>query len=282
MEVDKKSIIGKIRPVATAKNVESIDHSMERRTDVRDLKSLHAWNKMKKIGKEEGIPFTNLGEYYIARAIDVLEQWHSKPREGYHITDFVMCPREKVFRVVDRRPIGAKNVGIYSVGKAMHEATQLLFKSDKRMFEIEKYVELEDTDLYIQGSVDIYDRRRNVPLEFKTTRAADIKGPKSFHVEQIKSYMSLLEADQGYIIYQLLMHFGEMPLRYFKITMDAQQRQAQRDKLVNEARSLKKAMEAEDPSLARSINNDPSLNWMCKDCPYSVECKRIENTAVAA
>jgi hypothetical protein len=34
------------------------------------------------------------------------------------------------------------------------------------MFEIEKYVEIEEAGPYIQGSVDIYDRRRNIPLEF--------------------------------------------------------------------------------------------------------------------
>ena len=93
-----------------------------------------------------------------------------------------------MFREIDRVPIDAKTVSIYSAGKATHEAVQLLYRSDKRTFEIEKYVEHED----IQGSVDIYDRRRNTPLEFKTTRASDIKEPKNFHVEQLKYYMSML------------------------------------------------------------------------------------------
>lgn len=79
----------------------------------------------------------------------------------------------------------------------MHEAIQLLFLSDKRTFEREKYIEFED----IQGSVDIYDRRRNIPLEFKTTKASDIRGPKSFHLEQLKYYMSILGAEEGYMIY---------------------------------------------------------------------------------
>ena len=125
----------------------------------------------------------DLGMYYIERAIDAMEQWHSRPREGYHVTDVVMCPRQKVFREIDRRPIDAKTVSIYAVGKATHEAYQSLYRSDRRTFEIEKYVEIEDVGLYIQGSVDIYDRKRNIPLEFKTTRSSDIKEPKKFHVE---------------------------------------------------------------------------------------------------
>ena len=82
---------------------------------------------------------------------EAMEEWASKPREGYHVTDVCLCPRQKVFREIDRRPIDAKTVAIYSAGKAIHEAIQLLFRSNKRTFEIEKYVEYQD----IQGSVDL-------------------------------------------------------------------------------------------------------------------------------
>lgn len=194
------------------------------------------------------------------------------------MTDVVMCPRQRVYREIDRLPIDAKTVSIYSAGKAIHEAIQLLFLADKRTFEREKYVEYED----IQGSVDIYDRRRNIPLEFKTTRASDIREPKSFHVEQLMYYMSILGAEEGYMMYQLLMHFEETPFKSFRVTMNAQQRQAQREKLVTEINSLKKAMEAGDPSTARSVEKDPSMNWLCRDCPYLEDCKKIQQAVTAA
>jgi hypothetical protein len=222
--------------------------------------------------EQEGIP------NYIALMQEAMEERYSKPREGYHVSDVTLCPRLKVFQRIDRRPIGAKTVSIYSAGKAIHEAVQWLFLSDKRTFEREKYVEFED----IQGSVDIFDRRRNIPVEFKTTRASDIKEPKSFHVEQLKYYIAMLGASQGIVLYQLLMHFGNTPFRTFHILMNPQQRKDQRDKLVKEVNSLKRAMEAGDPSLARSVRQDPDLNWMCKDCPYSIECKRIESVTAAA
>jgi CRISPR/Cas system-associated exonuclease Cas4 (RecB family) len=220
----------------------------------------------------------DLGGHYIACTIDAMEKWHSKPREGNHVTDVVMCPRQRVYREIDRLPIDAKTVGIYSAGKAIHEAIQLLFMSDKRTFEREKYIEYED----IQGSVDVYDRRRNIPLEFKTTRASDIKEPKSFHVEQLKYYMSILDAEQGYMLYQLLMHFGDTPFKAFKITMNALERRNQRKKLVTEINSLKKAIEKGNPSMARSVEKDPSLNWLCKDCPYLTDCKKIQQGATGA
>jgi hypothetical protein len=215
---------------------------------------------------------------YIDLMKEKMEEWYSKPRDGYHVTDVCLCPRQKVFREIDRRPIDAKTVSIYSAGKAIHEAIQWLFLSDKRTFEREKYVELED----IQGSIDIYDRKRNTPLEFKTTRASDIKEPKSFHVDQLKYYMAMIEARQGIVLYQLLMHFGNTPFKAFPITMNAQERKDQRDKLVKEVNSLKRAMEAGDPSLARSVDKDSSLNWLCKDCPYLIDCKSIQQAAAVA
>jgi CRISPR/Cas system-associated exonuclease Cas4 (RecB family) len=226
----------------------------------------------------EGERLRDLGDYYIGRMQEAMEDWYSKPRDGRHVTDVVMCPRQRVYREIDRLPIGAKTVSIYSTGKAMHEAIQLLFLSDKRTFEKEKYVEYDD----IQGSVDIYDRRRNTPLEFKTTRASDIKEPKSFHVEQLKYYMAMLEASEGYVLYQLLMHFGETPFKAFRITMNAQERRDQRKKLVTEINSLKRAMESGEPSMARSVEKDPTLNWLCKDCPYLADCKGIQQAAAGA
>jgi len=81
---------------------------------------------------------------YIGIMKESMEEWYSKPREGYHVSDVTLCPRMKVFQRIDRRPIGAKTVSIYSAGKAIHEAIQWLFLSNKRTFEREKYVEFED------------------------------------------------------------------------------------------------------------------------------------------
>jgi hypothetical protein len=94
--------------------------------------------------------------------------------------------------------------------------------------------------------------------------------------------MAILDAPEGYMIYQLLMHFGKTPFKAFRITMDAQERRNQREKLVTEINSLKRAMENRDPSIARSVEKDSSLNWLCKDCPYLVDCKRIQQAAAGA
>ena len=64
--------------------------------------------------------------------------------------------------------------------------------------------------------------------------------------------------------------------------LNAQERKEQLDKLVEEAESLKRALLARDPSLARPVYADPKLNWLCRECPYQVKCRRIQEAAAAA
>ena len=91
----------------------------------------------------------------------------------------------------------------------------------------------------------------------------------------------MLGAEEGYMIYQLLMHFEETPFKVFRITMNTEERKEQREKLVKEINSLKRAMEERDPSLARSVEKDPALNWLCKGCPYLADCKKIQQGPAA-
>jgi hypothetical protein len=45
---------------------------------------------------------------------------------------------------------------------------------------------------------------------------------------------------------------------------------------------LQVALEARDPSLAKPVYDDPKLNWLCRECPYQVNCKRMQNAVAAA
>lgn len=220
----------------------------------------------------------DLGEEYIARLRVALNEILSKPRNGTHVTDLVLCSRLRVFREIYPLPITAKALSIFTTGMAIHGVAQWMYLRDSRRFEREKHLEFRG----VMGSVDVLDKIRNIPLEFKTSRASSISQPKPWHVQQLKYYMAMLNASQGYILYQLLMHFGNTPFKSYKITMSAQERKDQLDKLVDEADSLKGALLARDPSLAKPVYDDPSLNWLCKECPYQVNCKRMQDAAAAA
>lgn len=111
-------------------------------------------------------------------------------------------------------------------------------------FEVEKYVEYEG----IEGSVDVYDKKKNEPLEFKTARAATVNQPKSFHLEQLMYYMAMLDVSVGQIIYQCLLQYGGNPFLSFEITMTENEKVQQFTKLKEEIVSLQRAIELKDPS----------------------------------
>jgi CRISPR/Cas system-associated exonuclease Cas4 (RecB family) len=214
---------------------------------------------------------------YIAMMREAMEEWYSRPRTGWHVSDIVLCPRQRVFKEIDPQPITDKDLNMYSSGRAIHEAVQSLFKSNPRRFEVEKYVEYND----IEGSIDIYDKKKNSPIEFKTSRSTNIDKPRSFQVEQLRYYMAMHDSSMGYMMYQCLMQFGGSPWRQFKITMNENQRNEQLKKLVREVTSLQRAIKEEDPSLARDVYSDKELNWLCRECPYATECERMRAAAVA-
>jgi hypothetical protein len=207
---------------------------------------------------------------YIGLMKEVMEEWYSKPRQGHHVSDVTLCPRQKVFREIDPVQITDNELNMYSPGRAIHEAVQFLFRSMRNRFEIEKYVEHEN----IEGSVDIYDRKKNVPIEFKTVRSDHVDQPRSFQVEQLKYYMSMLDSSTGYMLYQCLMNFEDKPWRIFKVTMNKQERKEQLSKLVTETESLRAAKKTKDPSLARHVYYDKNLSWLCKSCPIPTNVRR--------
>jgi hypothetical protein len=192
---------------------------------------------------------------YIAMMRETMEQWYSKPRDGWHVTDIALCPRQRIFKQIDPLHITDKELNMYSSGRAIHEAVQWLFMSNPRRFEKEKYVEYND----IQGSIDIFDKKKNTPIEFKSLRSSNIDKPKNFQEEQLRYYMAMQNSPIGYMVYQCLMHFGTSPWRIFKVTMTEQERKGQLEKLVRETRFLQDALKASDPSLARGVYSDKEL-----------------------
>ena len=217
-------------------------------------------------------------EDYLKLLRGTLRDWYSKPRDGWHVTDIVMCPRQRVFQQLNPTPPTDREVNMYSSGKSTHEAIQKLFMSNRMRFEVEKYVEYEG----IQGSIDIFDKKKKKPVEFKTLRSATINEPKSFHIEQLMYYMAMLDVSIGQIIYQCLLQFGVNPFVGFEITMTEKERKNQLEKLEKEIKSLQLAMNMKDPGLARGVYSDSGMKWLCKDCPYSKSCERIQSATSSA
>jgi len=124
-------------------------------------------------------------EDYLQIALDAARKSFSEARDIGHVSDVLMCPRQKVFENLDdNKPlISDKKLANFTAGKAIHSVLQSFYTNNKRRFDREKWVEYND----IVGHVDIYDKRNNVPIEFKTyTGEYPRTKPLAYNEEQLK------------------------------------------------------------------------------------------------
>lgn len=197
-------------------------------------------------------------------------------RSGIHVSDLTMCIRKTILRKMNPTPITPRELNFFTSGRAIHDAIQTIAKVNEGMFEIEKEVSLHmgDSTGIIQGHVDLYDIKNNVPIECKSSRTKEMKTPKKFHVDQLKYYMAMLDADNGKLFYQCLMHFDDHPFFEFEITMDKDERVAKLELMKALGDVYKRNLDAKTPFNVAGVMDDPDLNWLCKSCPYLEQCKK--------
>jgi hypothetical protein len=53
-------------------------------------------------------------EDYIAMMREAMKEWYSRPRTGWHVSDIVLCPRQRVFKEIDSLPITDKDLNFFS------------------------------------------------------------------------------------------------------------------------------------------------------------------------
>ncbi len=190
-----------------------------------------------------------------------------------HVSDCLMCGRLKVFENLDESPtpISDKKLGYFTSGKSIHSILQSLFRANRGRFECEKYVEY----MGIEGHVDIWDKRKNIPIEFKTYRGSNLLNePIGYNLTQLKFYMAMLDSPTGYLIYQYLNKVDSTVFKQFKIEMDQWERKEWLGKLVEKMTSIKNAIKVKDPSLVDGVWHN-ELSWLCYDCPYLAPCKEM-------
>ncbi len=203
---------------------------------------------------------------------------YNKQREGIHVSDLTLCPREACFRALEPKdedgiPIDKtkratmRDVSNFSSGKAIHEAIQLL-ASYFPEYEIEKEVKYGD----IIGHIDLFDKSNHIPIEAKSARKPTMDEPQASYLKQLEAYMALTNADTGIILVQLLQHFKDKPFVEFYHHMTEEQRKAVLSQLQQDAIILKVGMIEKDPGLVRHIADDDKLNWKCNYCKWFNPC----------
>lgn len=186
-----------------------------------------------------------------------------------YIKDLALCHRKKVFRIIDPIPMTDTELFNYVNGIANHEIIQRLFMMHPDRFRSEMHV----TYMNVKGKIDVYDKWFNTVIDIKVSKSQKLMlKPLKFHEEQLKSYMAIIDADDGQLLYQLNNFRSYLP---FSLHMNSDQRREQLTKLESQADLLHKAIEERDPSIAKCIYDDDDLNWMCYKCQYLQRCKEM-------
>jgi len=200
---------------------------------------------------------------------DALYEEYNQTREGIHVSDITLCPREACFRKLDPKPLTNTDLSFFTSGKAIHEALQSLIKKYPDRFELEKEVKVGD----IVGHIDIFDKTYHIPIEAKSARVKTMEEPKAHYLKQLEAYMAMTNSDTGIILVQCLLNYEEKPFLEFEHHMTKEQRHNTMRQLELDAMQLKAGTANMDPSLVRHINYDLTLNWKCRYCPYAKPCE---------
>jgi CRISPR/Cas system-associated exonuclease Cas4 (RecB family) len=202
---------------------------------------------------------------------NALYEEYDVKREGVHVSDITFCPRKTCYQKIDPLPLNNKQLNFFTSGKSIHAALESLVRKYPHRYEMEKEVKLDG----IEAHIDIYDNELKMPIEAKSARSAKMDTPKAHYISQLEAYMAMTDSDTGLLLVQLLMHFEDRPFVEFVHHMTKEQRQKKLELMKADAVLLKEAIARKAPAMIRHIAYDENLNWLCKSCPYAVECEKL-------
>jgi CRISPR/Cas system-associated exonuclease Cas4 (RecB family) len=203
---------------------------------------------------------------------DILFKKYSAKRTGIHVSDLVFCPRKIAFEKILDKKVGYKELSYFFFGGKFHTEAQLLSEVKPSNYTTEKEFIYND----IVAHVDIYDETNDIVYEIKTVRDWSWKGPKSHNIAQIKAYLAVSGAKQGFLWYLLLNVTGSNPFRLVEVTITPAEKEEILQKLDEDAENLRASLAFSDVKYARHIRDNPDFNWLCKTCPYWNQCIKAD------
>ncbi len=244
---------------------------------------------------------------------DALAKKYGEDRPDIHVSDLTLCPRETCFKKMQPKPMTLRELMYFTSGEAIHGCIEGLVTEFPSKYESDKYTKEGDNRIWYKDLIvctpDLMNKDAEIIYELKSTRDFKCEEPKLHHLRQLLSYMAIHGKKIGYVKYELLDPYkvkmtkialqkkGELKTNYdptvnpfpkWRITMDAADTQMYLDWLEREAISLKNAILAKDPHLARHIAYDAEfidekgINWKCRSCKYRQQCEdmRAKDRAV--
>jgi hypothetical protein len=121
-----------------------------------------------------------------------------KIRDGVQITDLTLCPRRKIFEIVNPKEQSRQAIVRTAAGKGLHRFVQKKIKNpDADRYEAEVPVQFKD---FIYGSIDLYDKESETVIDIKekvVIGSWEIR-PLSSQEEQLKDLMAMQNVSKVY------------------------------------------------------------------------------------
>lgn len=212
---------------------------------------------------------------YAEIILKALEQ----PMDYVKVTDRILCPRQKIFEIVNPKGQSYQAKENTRKGRDIHKQIQRwLKKSFPEVYEIERSVQFKNL---IFGSIDVYDKKLDIVIEIKvspkekTVNSSWDEKPRTWDVEQLKYLMAMNNTSRGKII--LVFPNGMITVKEFDHIMLEGEKKRYLMKLDENAKSFLIAKNSRDPGLAKHVFFDGNLNWLCQRkgevmCPYFFQC----------
>ena len=181
------------------------------------------------------------------------EEKHRRTEDTWWVTDLVRCPLKREFEL--RYPELVKHqvfTPFFILGDLAHEGVHsVLSRLGRVEFEVEaeKAVALPDgREARVRGRADaIYygEGGEKIVIEVKTSRS-DAGIPHEHHIDQVRAYLWLHEANEGVLLYVTPDRVTQFPVSDPMTTDEVVERMTSKDY--------------------------PRYSWECQYCPYSVLC----------
>src|SRR5215208_4454411 len=146
------------------------------------------------------IPLENSQDNSMANYIDILKEAQEilfSDDKTISAKDLTFCHRKKIFSIIDRVPMTIEDLSNITIGKIGDSFIKRMYSIFLNRFEFDLEIQYKK----IKGFVDMYDKFTHTIIEIKTSKSFTISKPKKWDEEQIKNYMSILNCDNGTILY---------------------------------------------------------------------------------
>jgi hypothetical protein len=104
-----------------------------------------------------------------------------------------------ILKITDPIPMTDEVLYNYVSGQAAHDVIGRLFMMFPNRFKLEMQIQYEN----VKGTIDIYDKLLHIVIDVKTTKSNIMLKPTRWDEQQLKYYMSIMDSEEGAVIYQM-------------------------------------------------------------------------------